>query len=54
MLELIAIILYKIGLKPHMSYSIADEFTYGYGKLDDNGFWQLQIPKKYINQLKDK
>ncbi len=28
------------------STNICDDITYGYGNLDDNGFWQFPIYKK--------
>jgi hypothetical protein len=44
--EIIAIVLYKIGVKPKCTHFIDEEtVSYGYGKLDGwMGLWQYQIP----------
>ena len=39
--------LYKLGYKPSLSHSIADTITAGYGRLDDNGFWQYPAPDNF-------
>ena len=38
MKRIIAKILFKIGIKPKRSTNIAGLPSYGYGKLDNNGF----------------
>ena len=45
--SLIAIFLYKIGIKPQATHDIANNLSLGYGELDENGFWQFQLPNKY-------
>lgn len=49
--EQIAIVLFKIGIKPKVTIFI-DEHTlsYGYGKMDGIGLWEYQIPFKYTNK----
>lgn len=39
----IAKLLKWFGFRPKRSWSIADTPTKGYGKLDDNGFWQFPL-----------
>lgn len=39
----IAKILYFLGVKYGVSTDICDITSYGYGKLDDNGFWQYPL-----------
>lgn len=41
--NIIAKILNWLGFKPKYSTDIAGNTTKGYGKLDDNGFWQFQL-----------
>ena len=39
-----------------MSTSIADTITYGYGKLDFNGYWQFPVPEivvDYVQEMRD-
>ena len=48
MKTLIAIILYKLGVTPKISWSIGEFTTYGYGKLDFNGHFKYALPPKYI------
>jgi len=43
--ELIGKILHKLGFRYKTSTGIHDGLTYGYGKLDYNGFWQYPIYK---------
>lgn len=40
---LIGRVLYLLGFKPGVSTSIGGWTTKGYGKLDDNGFWQYPV-----------
>ena len=44
--EIIAICLYKIGIKPTATHFIDEEtVSYGYGKMDRSiGIWEYQIP----------
>ena len=41
--ELIGWLLFKIGKQVNISTDIAGYISYGYGKLDNNGFWQFPI-----------
>lgn len=41
--DIIAIILYLLGIKPGYTISVADSIEYGYGKLHDFGFWQFTL-----------
>ena len=50
MKTLIAIILFKLNFKYHISTSVLGYFTYGYGKLDFDGYFEYEIPRKYINK----
>lgn len=49
--ETIAVFLYYIGIKPTATTDIADELSLGYGELDDNGFWQYQIPHHLLSHI---
>ena len=42
--ELIGLLLYVFGFQHRTSSGIDGGLTRGYGKLDDNGYWQYQIP----------
>lgn len=43
--EWIAIALYRIGVKPCATHFIDEEtVSYGYGKMDELGLWEYQIP----------
>jgi len=44
----IAILLFKLGVKPNCSSDLFDNITYGYGKLDWYGYWQYPLSQKYI------
>jgi len=47
--ELEAIRRYQNGEKLSFSSGIADdEITYGYGKLDNNGYWEFPLPYVYL------
>ena len=47
-----AILLYKIGVKPSCSTFIDEEtITVGYGKLDSVGYFQYDLPRKYVHKL---
>ena len=47
--EIEAIARYNAGEQPCCSTSIdEDTFTYGYGELDDFGFWEFQIPHNFL------
>lgn len=39
----VAQILYKLHYQYGVSTDIADNLSYGYGKLNDNGFWQYPL-----------
>lgn len=41
--EIIAKILKFVGLKPKYSNGICGNTTKGYGKLDNNGYWQFPL-----------
>lgn len=43
MKRLIAKLLKLFGCKAHASTGIHGYITYGYGKLDHNGFWQFPL-----------
>lgn len=47
MKQLIAKLLFRLGFKYCVSTDIAGNTTKGYGKLDNNGFWQYQLPYNY-------
>lgn len=32
-----------------VSTGVHDKLTYGYGKLDSNGFWEYEIPSWVVN-----
>lgn len=46
--ELVGIGRFLSGSKPGVSTSIADQVTYGYGKLDANGFWEHPVPERLV------
>lgn len=49
--ERIGTLLYRLGFKYGASTDICDNLSLGYGKLDDNGFWEYPIavkPMPYI------
>lgn len=39
----IAIDYYRNGIKPKCSTDISESLSYGYGRLDDNGFWEYPL-----------
>jgi len=41
--NLIGIIIYKLTGKINTSTGIDDGLTFGYGKLDNNGYWQFPV-----------
>ena len=41
--EIIAKIIFFFGVRPKASTGIDGETTYGYGKLDNNGYWQYML-----------
>lgn len=43
--EFIGEILYTLGFKPRWSTGIHGGYTAGFGKLDDNGYWQYPTHK---------
>lgn len=49
--EKIAIALYETGHKLSFSTDIAGYLSYGYGRLDDNGFWQWPLPYECLRPL---
>ncbi len=44
----IANALYHLGFKPSSSTGICGRLTKGYGKLDDNGYWEYDIHPKFF------
>lgn len=45
---------FEAGEKPGYSSGIDEALTCGYGELDDYGFWEFPLPKKYWpNSLKE-
>ncbi len=42
--QIIARELKKLGVKPHVSTGIHGYLTYGYGELDEYGFWEYPLP----------
>ncbi len=42
--RIIASILFNSGCKPNISTGIHGYITYGYGDLDDFGFWEFSLP----------
>lgn len=52
--ELIAILLYKLGIEPSISTFIDEvTITFGYGELDWAGGWEYEVPPKHLTK-KDK
>jgi hypothetical protein len=37
-------LLWTLRVKPGFSWTIADQPSAGYGKIDPNGFWQFPVP----------
>ena len=57
-LRRIGIYLFNSGFQVGASTNIADDINYGYGELDENGFWEIPVPKttitfKRIDNLKE-
>ena len=47
--DIIAKILFKIGIKPKLTSFIGGDMSYGYGKMNGNiGIWQFQLPFGYV------
>lgn len=46
----IAIERYKNGEKPNVSSTLEDEITYGYGEVDEYGFWEFPL---YEDDMED-
>ena len=42
------------GEQIHGSTSIAGSATYGYGKLDDNGYWEFPVPEEFIDTVQER
>jgi len=42
------------GIKPNWSTGIPGGMTAGYGKLDDNGFWQFELPNHIVKAIESK
>jgi hypothetical protein len=49
--ECIGNLLYRLGFKYGASTDIGDNLSLGYGKLDDNGFWQYPIRTKPFSHI---
>jgi hypothetical protein len=49
--EKIGTLLYILGFKYGASTDISDSLSLGYGKLDDNGFWEYPIKRSLIKKL---
>lgn len=47
------IIMFLSGRQIGVSTSIADTITYGYGKLDFNGYWQFPVPEIVVNYVQE-
>lgn len=45
--SVIAKFLNKLGIKPQVSSGICGGITYGYGKLDNNGYWEYLLKVEY-------
>lgn len=47
--------LFRLGFEPSASTNIADQINYGYGELDEHGFWQIPVSILLItlNQVKN-
>ena len=43
--ELIGKVLYNLGFQLNASTGICGTITYGYGRLDNNGYWQFPVYK---------
>lgn len=39
----LAKVLFRLGVKPGYSTGICESITSGYGKLDDNGYWEYPL-----------
>ena len=49
-----AIKTFESGTPPNSSVAIDEiTITYGYGKLDHNGFWEFPIPYSYLKENTD-
>lgn len=48
--DLIAHILYLIGIEPKISSGICGGLTYGYGKLDNNGYFHYMLLIDYNDE----
>jgi hypothetical protein len=48
--ENIARTLHHLKIKPCWSTNIAEQYSCGYGKLDNNGFWQFPLPEHMIKR----
>lgn len=47
------IIMFLSGRKIGVSTSIADTTTYGYGKLDFNGYWEFPVPEIVVDCVQE-
>ena len=55
MKELMAFIMWKLGFRLNFSTgAIDDELTAGYGKLDDWGYWQFPLSRKYVLKIENR
>ena len=49
--EIIAICIYKCGIRPYVTTFIDGKtLMYGYGKMNDNGWFEYNLPAKYIEK----
>jgi len=48
--EQVAILKYRTGEKLQFSTGIHGQMTYGFGDLDDWGFWQYPLPYKELRK----
>lgn len=39
---------YADGVQPFISTGICGDLTAGYGRLDDNGYWEFPLPSDFV------
>ena len=46
-----ALMLYSEGKVPQHSSGICETHTAGYGKLDENGYWEFPLPANFVERF---
>lgn len=54
MKKIISIILYKLKFKCGVTHNIHGDVSYGYGKVDEFGFWQFPLEEKLNRRINQK